>query len=290
MKIIYPPGTTNYRIIIMDIRITYTCNNNCLYCLEQTYRRKEPFLNTDLIYDQIQSSRDTNITLYGWNPLLHPNLLEIIWFSKSQWKRSIGILTNTFLLSKSLLSRLQDSWLTSLGYYFHRFDKSIHTTIVNGGISYAQLLCNMKFISTSWLHQKCIIHIHKQNIQSVYRDISILTTQYGIKNFDFVNYFPHDRPYELYHDILGYSYSENRGFIDKLFCTLEKFWVHATFVKFPKEFFGKFQNYYDFDNGILWQVWEEDIFRFWTGDVCYTQKRCSHCFLIDNCEIRNAEI
>jgi MoaA/NifB/PqqE/SkfB family radical SAM enzyme len=81
----------------MDLRITNTCNSNCLYCLEQSLRAKEKHIQKQEVFDEIGKNRDDKIiTFYGGNPLLHPDLKEIIQFSKEQGFESIGILTNTF--------------------------------------------------------------------------------------------------------------------------------------------------------------------------------------------------
>lgn len=81
----------------MDLRITNTCNNNCLYCLEQEYRAKEKYIPKEEIFLQLQKNTDTHITFYGGNPLLHPHIEEIISFCQQQNKyQGIGILSNTF--------------------------------------------------------------------------------------------------------------------------------------------------------------------------------------------------
>ena len=67
----------------MDIRIVNTCNNNCLYCLEQSLRQKNKYIEYNKIQDILKKSQDSNLTFYGGNPLLHPQLKEIISFAKN---------------------------------------------------------------------------------------------------------------------------------------------------------------------------------------------------------------
>jgi pyruvate formate-lyase activating enzyme-like uncharacterized protein len=49
----------------MDIRITNSCNNNCLYCLEQSYRNKDKFINKKDIFLEIKKNKiDKILNIY----------------------------------------------------------------------------------------------------------------------------------------------------------------------------------------------------------------------------------
>jgi molybdenum cofactor biosynthesis enzyme MoaA len=50
----------------MDLRIVNTCNNDCLYCLEQSYRTKGKYINKEEIFkDILNNFADKIITFYG---------------------------------------------------------------------------------------------------------------------------------------------------------------------------------------------------------------------------------
>lgn len=270
----------------MDLRIVNTCNNDCLYCLEQSYRGKDKFINLPIIYDIIKQSNDKNITFYGWNSILHPNIIEIINFCKNIWINSIWLLTNSYWLTDNLFTILLKNWLNSIWIYFNCFDKNKHELIVNWWISYNQLLKNLEFISKSWIYKKIIININNQNISDLYKDLIILRTKYGFKDFEFINYFPFDRPYNNYKNILEYDYENNREYIDKIFIIINKFNLNVNFYKFPKNFFWNFPNFYSYEKWILNQIWLEDIERLSLKSgvpFCFSENRCSNCFIKDNC-------
>ena len=67
----------------MDIRITNTCNNDCMYCLEQSLRNKEKYISFEQIRVSISDLKSDILTFYGGNPLLHPELLQIIQYASS---------------------------------------------------------------------------------------------------------------------------------------------------------------------------------------------------------------
>jgi hypothetical protein len=48
-----------------------------------------------------------------------------------------------------------------------------------------------------------------------------LNKKFLVKNFEFVNYFPFDRPYEKYKEMLEYNIETERKNIDKLFLVIE---------------------------------------------------------------------
>lgn len=269
----------------MDIRIVNTCNNNCLYCLEQSYRDKEKFIDKNFVFDEIlgNKTRD-NMTFYWWNPLLHQDIWEIVSFTKNAWYSWIGILTNTGWLNEKYLNLLIRNGLWSIWFYFHSFDKITHDTIVDGWIKFEELLNNIAIIRNSWIFYKAVIHVNKQNIHTLHRDVCILNKKYWVESFEFINYFPFDRPYEKFRNLLEYDYNTNRPYIDVLFEILVKLKVNVYFAKFSRDFFWAYQEFYDFEGWILQQIWDEDVLRLKENNpFCLKQKRCKSCFIKDNC-------
>jgi len=272
---------------LMDLRIVNTCNSNCLYCLEQSLRAKEKHIPKQEIFDEIEKNRDDKIiTFYGGNPLLHPNLKDIIRFSKEKGFESIGLLTNTLWLDDSLLWELKDSGLTSIGFYFHSFNKERHSRVVYSGISLAQLLKNIENIQKSRLFYKAIIHLNNQNIGTLFRDLVVLNKKFGITNIECINYFPFDRPYNEHRELLEYDVQKKRQIIDTIFKAIKTLKIEANFVKFPREFFWEYDEFYNFERWIFEQIGDEDRERLWEGKVpfCFEEKRCGSCFIKDNCE------
>jgi len=270
----------------MDLRIVNTCNNNCLYCLEQSYRNKQKFIDKKIIFSEIENNFDKNITFYWWNPLLHPDLNDIINYSKSNWLKSIWLLTNWFWLSSSVLDDLINLWLNSIWIYFNSFDEEKHNLIVNGWIKLSELKDILILLNNNKIFTKIIIHINKQNINTIYKDMLILNKKFWITTFEFINYFPFDRPYDLYKNYLEFNELVNRAYIDKIFLVIKKLNLKVSFVKFPKTFFWKYKNYYDFNNWVLNQIWEEDIIRLNRIEkpFCFLESRCNNCFIRDNCK------
>ncbi|UFX83295.1 radical SAM protein [Candidatus Absconditicoccus praedator] len=270
-----------------DIRIVNICNNNCIYCLESSYRKKNKYESLDYIYFQIKEiSKNTDfLGIFGGNPLLHPNLLNILNYARTQGINNISILTNTYKLDKNLISDLEKNGLTGIGFYFNTFDKYTHELVSGGGIGYEELLKNINLISKSDLSYKAIIHINKQNIENLYKDVFILYKKFGVESFEFIGFFPFDKPYEKNNrNLLFLDYNNYRKSINKLFDVLDKIGVETHFIKFPRSFFGNYGKYYDYKFGVYEQLGKEDIQRLKkTEPYCKIENRCKFCFLIDYC-------
>lgn len=273
----------------MDLRIVNTCNNDCMYCLEQSLRNKKKFISKNYIFDLLKKENDKKVlTFYWWNPLLHPDLLEIIKYANSIWFKNIWILTNSFWLDKYDLNEIKEYWLKSFWIYFNTFDFKKHDLLVwKNWIKLNDLLNNIFKIKQKGFFIKIIIHVNKQNIDKLYRDIVILHKKYKISNFEFVNYFPFDRPYTKFKKNLEYNISKNRKYINKLFKVINIFKLNTTFLKFPKFFFWDYYKwFYNFKIGILNQIWKEDLIKIrWNNlSFCKLDNRCENCFLQDICK------
>ncbi|MCF6150336.1 MAG: radical SAM protein [Candidatus Kuenenia sp.] len=84
----------------IQIEITNRCNYSCGMCPRETFNLPDKDISFDLfknIIDRIDSHY--NVTLTGWGePLLHPQLLEMIAYAKNKGHK-VGLTTNGLLLA-----------------------------------------------------------------------------------------------------------------------------------------------------------------------------------------------
>lgn len=190
----------------MDLRIVNTCNNDCLYCLEQDLRKDEKYRSfTDICKDlDVEENREV-LCFYGWNPLLHPKLKDILKYAQKIWYKNISLLSNTHGLDAWLAQELKEVGLNTIQFYFHSFDEKTHDAIVQKGITLKELLSNMKLIHTLWMQHTAIIHVNAQNINSLLKDIKALHKYFSLNSFELINYYPVSRAYEKYDSLLRYE-------------------------------------------------------------------------------------
>lgn len=217
----------------MDLRILHTCNSNCIYCLEQSLRKKKKFIDTREIFRQLEDHGEREIlSFYGWNPLLHPDLLKIISHAKKLWFQNVALLTNTYSLNAEYLRDLQTAGLNTINFYFHSFDMPSHDRVVNGWILLKTLLENIALIQNSGLHSKAIIHVNQQNIGTLYKDVAYLNKKFWVEKFECIKYHLVSRAGKEFRDILEYSKDQEYTSLTYLHKVIEKLHLDVRFTKF----------------------------------------------------------
>lgn len=273
----------------MDIRITNNCNNNCLFCLEQSLRKKEPFFPLQIIQDRVRKNYsvwDSILWIYWWNPLLHPQIVDILKIAQEVWFTSISILSNTYGYNQNLWENLKAAWLTGMGIYFHSFDAKIHHIVTQWWIPFHDLLKNIIDIRKIDISVRCIVHVHKLNILELPSLVKRVHSFFWVNSFDFVNYFPFDRPYDKYHKILSYNSWEYWEKIDELTNLIKQLNLQAKFLKFSREFFWKNTDFYSYEDWVISQIGLEDQNILNSSEIpfCKLENRCQWCFLKDTCK------
>lgn len=101
--------------IVAHLYVTDRCNLDCRYCNEYDNTRPHPRL-ADLTswIDKIRSLGVLRLGLQGGEPLLHPNIIDIVRYAKKTGFSKISLSTNGFLLTESLIQELEQAGLDSL--------------------------------------------------------------------------------------------------------------------------------------------------------------------------------
>ncbi len=93
--------------------ITRRCNLTCGYCTE--YDNYSPPVPLDTLkerIDAIHRLNTVNISLLGGEPLMHPQLTEIIAYANRQGQ--VSVTTNGFLVTEELIHKMADAGLSNL--------------------------------------------------------------------------------------------------------------------------------------------------------------------------------
>jgi MoaA/NifB/PqqE/SkfB family radical SAM enzyme len=235
-----------------------------------------------LIFDIISKSKDKeNITFYWWNPLLHPDIIEIIRFCIKNKIKWVWLLTNTFLINNKFINELMDNGLNYIWFYFNSFNKANHNKVVNNWIKFGDLLKNIEIIKKSWIWYKTVIHVNKLNIWDLFKDLIILNKIYLVNNVDFVNIIPFEEPFETNKDILFYEYKDYENEIKSLFKIVKKLNINCRFIKFRKDFFIDNLDFFNEEESIMNQIPNENLTCKKNFDF---NNKCIYCFMKDTCK------
>ncbi len=93
--------------------VTRRCNLSCGYCTEyDKFSTPIPLTKLKERIDALHRLNVVNITLLGGEPLLHPDIYEIVEFANRQ--AQVSITTNGFLLSENIIKRLNEAGLSNM--------------------------------------------------------------------------------------------------------------------------------------------------------------------------------
>lgn len=96
-----------------QVIITRRCNLSCGYCTEyDDFSPPVPFEEIKTWIDALHRLRVVNTSLLGGEPLMHPQIAEIVAYSNR--KNQVSITTNGFLLTKELIEKLNDAGLSNM--------------------------------------------------------------------------------------------------------------------------------------------------------------------------------
>ena len=93
--------------------VTRRCNLTCGYCTEyDTFSPPVPFDELCRRIDALHRLRVVHITLLGGEPLMHPQVAEIVAYGRR--RSTVSITTNGFLISEHIIAKLNDAGLSHM--------------------------------------------------------------------------------------------------------------------------------------------------------------------------------
>lgn len=116
---------------ILDLKLTYRCNNDCKYCCqERALRRIKSDLSVDdvnrIINEENADSID-KVVLTGGEPTLNPNLVEIVSCIRERGIKNIQLQSNARTLKqKDYLAHLLECGINGFGISLHGCTAVMH--------------------------------------------------------------------------------------------------------------------------------------------------------------------
>ena len=110
------------RPLSLDLELAAICDLACPYCFRQTYVTPDKLMSKELAFNLIDQAADIGIPSIKFNwrgePLLHPNIPEIINYAKKKGILDTIINTNATRLNKDMAGKLIESGLDQIIYSF----------------------------------------------------------------------------------------------------------------------------------------------------------------------------
>ena len=101
----------NGRLLSMELETSHICNLRCIYCYNNAGKKLENELTLEQLFSVIQQGVDLGvqrvILIGGGEPMMHPNVMEIIGFLNGK-NLAIDLFTNGTLITADVAKRLYD--------------------------------------------------------------------------------------------------------------------------------------------------------------------------------------
>ncbi|HYF84275.1 MAG TPA: radical SAM protein [Clostridia bacterium] len=170
----------------LDVFVTTACNMQCLFCGAWKQDNPNQFIELDKVFSILDAGKDYGFkytTLSGGEPLMHPNILEIIDYANNKgfW---INITTNGLLIDDKFLSSIKGKKV-NIRVSFHSLKKELHNKITNGD-TYDQLVATINRLKELRVYYSIGSTIFEENVDEIEQ-----LAEFALKsNAAFIRYSP----------------------------------------------------------------------------------------------------
>lgn len=117
----------------VDIRFGYSCNNNCIFCIDKDSRNKYPDMTTSqvkLIIKKATGKGAEQITFTGGEPTIRSDIFELVSYAKGLGFSTIMFTTNARMLSyKQFAAKLMDLGVNKYMISLHAHTKELYAKL-----------------------------------------------------------------------------------------------------------------------------------------------------------------
>lgn len=173
---------------ILDIKITYRCNNLCLFCVAGHKRETIPDLPAAHIKKLLEDMRPTRdeAVFTGGEPALHPDFIEIVRYArKDLGYRIVQAQSNGRMFAyKKYCEKVVEAGANQFAFSLHGHTAEIHDALTTRPGSFAQTMAGMLNLLGMGMLVVTNTIVTKQNFTSL-PDIARLLVKLGVKQFMF---------------------------------------------------------------------------------------------------------
>lgn len=171
-----------------DVKVGFACNNHCNFCVQGDKRYKFKPRTLEEIQDILKKEYNNDcksVVFTGWEPTLHPNLIEVISFARDLGFLEIQIQSNGRNFSKiEYVEKLLEAWVTEFSPSIHGFQRETHDSQVWANGAWDEVVRGL--INLRKLRQRIIINsvITKDNYKEI-PELAALLIKIWVTQFQF---------------------------------------------------------------------------------------------------------
>ena len=172
------------RIQNVSFEITHACNLHCKHCYSNAGRKRENELSLKeikAVITQLFYTGVLNVMITGGEPLLHPELFDVIHYIRSM-PMSCILFTNGTLITKDVVKRLKALGVLSVNISLDGACAGTHDTFRGLPGSFEKTVAAIKMLKKAGIPVRCNISIHKNNMDELI-DLITLVNQLHVDNY-----------------------------------------------------------------------------------------------------------
>jgi molybdenum cofactor biosynthesis enzyme MoaA len=280
------------------VRLTYDCNNRCVFCLDSDTHDGEMRDPEDVKKQIIDGRRKgaTRLILSGGEPTIHPRYIDFVKLGKLAGYRRVQTVTNGRLFAYGdFLDRCVEAGLQEITFSLHGPNARIHDALVGVKGAFEQEMEGLR--ATLRLQAKNAgrpivnvdIVINRGNVKALPEMLELLYAE-GVREFDLLQVVPFGRAFTEGRDTLFYDLDEAAPHLQRALEFSTRPDVHVWFNRFPPPHLEGFehliQDPYKLNDEVRGRK-EEFARQLETGKPldCRDPHRCRYCYLERLCDV-----
>lgn len=159
------------KVFALQIELTSKCNERCIHCYIPHHTKTE-ILPQDVIKRVLDEARDMGtlgVTLSGGEPLLHPNIHEIIDHCREN-DFSITLLTNALLIDDELIDNFKKNNLDFVQVSVYSMNPKVHDAVTAVDGSFDKTISNIEKMIKNDIPVQISCPVMKPNYRD-YKDV-----------------------------------------------------------------------------------------------------------------------
>ena len=274
------------------VRLTYECNNRCIFCLDSDTHDGE-MRDAEDVKKQILDGRRkgaTRLILSGGEPTIHPRFIDFVKLGKLAGYRRVQTVTNGRLFSYgSFYDRCIEAGLQEITFSIHGPNARIHDALVGVKGAYVEEMAGLRrALADGRPIVNVDVVINRGNVKVLPEMLEGLYAE-GVREFDLLQVVPFGRAFTEGRDTLFYDLEEAAPQIKKALEFSQRPDVHVWLNRFPPPHLEGFehliQDPYKLNDEVRGRK-EEFARQLERGEKldCRDPARCRYCYLERLCD------
>ncbi|MBX7193840.1 MAG: radical SAM protein [Sandaracinaceae bacterium] len=274
------------------VRLTYECNNRCVFCLDSDTHDGEMRDPEDVKRQILDGRRKgaTRLILSGGEPTIHPRFVDFVRLGKLAGYRRIQTVTNGRLFSYgSFFDRCMEAGLEEITFSIHGPNARVHDALVGVKGAYEEEMAGLRrALADGRPIVNVDVVINRGNVKVLPELLEGLYAE-GVREFDLLQVVPFGRAFTEGKDTLFYDLEEAAPSLRHALEFSKRPDVHVWLNRFPPPHLEGFEHLIQDPYKLTDEVRgrrEEFSAQLTRGELldCRDPARCRYCYLERLCD------